>query len=208
MEFAKVIACTRCTASTCPNLLRDANENVPQPGYVGSAYSKARVLLVGQNPGTPKSRELQDRPYTAALRALRDEPTLNRYAELSAVLRDFIARWPVTNNYFPLNECGLALEDIAYCNVIRCRTDLDKKPNGKLADACVSEHFTHWLRCLAPKVVIFIGKWAWEHGQHEVSKFGIPSAYMNRQRSLSSQERVENRDQVVTLVRKYIGEPT
>lgn len=202
-EFAKVVACARCTTATCRNLLRDANENVPQPGYIGSDYSRGRVLLVGQNPGTPKSREVQDRPYTAALRALRDAPTPKRYAELFEVLHNFIPQWPVTNNYFPLDECDLTLEDIAYCNVIRCRTDRDKKPNKSLAAECVSEHFAHWLRCLAPNIVIFIGKWAWEHGQHAVATTGIPYTFINRQRSLSSAERAENRAHVVALVRKY-----
>jgi uracil-DNA glycosylase len=204
-EFAKVISCEKCTAVTCRNLLRDNDENVPQPGYIGSGYPKARVLLVGQNPGTPKSQELQDRPYTAALRALRDEPTSHRYEELAAVLRNFIPQWPVTNNYFPLRECNLALEDIAYCNVIRCRTVGDKKPNERLAKECIGEHFASWLRLLEPNVVIFIGKWAWEQGQSAVARAGIPFSYMNRRRSLSSEERAANRMAVQILVHEHRG---
>lgn len=205
-EFAKVIACTKCTADTCRDLLRDCNDNVPQPGYVGPAYSGTRVLLVGQNPGTRKlARESLDRTYAAALRALRDEPTPQRYAELSAILRGFIPHWPVTNNYFPLDECGLTLDDIAYCNIIRCRTIGDRKPNQELARRCVSEHFVNWLRWLAPRVVIFIGKWAWEHGHVAVADAGIPFSYMNRQRSLSSIDRSMNRAEVIALVRQFRG---
>lgn len=204
-EFANVIACTKCTTQTCRNLLRDSQENVPQPGYIGPHYAKTRVLLVGQNPGTPKTLEVQDRPYTAALRALRDEPTEQRYAELSDVLKRFIATWPVTNNYFPLRECGLSLEDIAYCNVIRCRTVADKPPNDRLAAVCVSTHFERWLTLLQPRVVVFVGKWAWERGHSTVEKLGVPCAYMNRQRSLSSTERLANRQAVAELVRKCRG---
>ena len=204
-EFARVVACTKCTEATDRNLLRDAAENVPQPGYVGAGYWKARVLLVGQNPGTPKAREAKDRPYTAALRVLRDEPTPERYSELVMVLREFIPRWPITNNYFPLAECDLSLEDIAYCNVIRCRTADDKKPTDDLAGQCVKEHFVRWLRNLAPNVVVFIGKWACEQGRREVASLNIPCSYMNRQRSLSSADRSANRAEVTALVRKHRG---
>lgn len=202
-EFAKVIACERCSLETCANLLRDQGENVAQPGYIGSNYSKSRVLLVGQNPGTPKSREVLDRPYTAALRALRDEPSHQTYSELCRVLRNFIPHWPVTNNYFPLSESGLTLDEIAYCNIIRCRTESDKKPNRKLAQACIEEHFEHWLNFLQPAVVIFIGKWASEYGQIAVRSRGIPFAHMNRQRNLSSSERFANRSEVVALVQRF-----
>jgi hypothetical protein len=70
LEFAKVIQCTNCTALIDANLLRDVEENVPQPGYIGKKYLQARVILIGQNPGTPKSLVMEDRPYTAALRTL------------------------------------------------------------------------------------------------------------------------------------------
>ena len=204
-EFARVVACTKCTTTTDCNLLRDTAENVPQPGYVGAGYLKSRVLLVGQNPGTSKVLEVQDRPYTAALRALRDEPTEERYSELRRVLGKFIPQWPITNNYFPLSECGLLLDDIAYCNVIRCRTASDKKPTEYLAKQCVGEHFVRWLRHLEPKVVVFIGKWAWEQGRSSVASMKIPCSYMNRQRSLSWADRSANRVEVIALVRKHRG---
>lgn len=204
-EFARIISCTLCTQATDSKLLRDRAENVPQPGYIGSRYRKARVLLVGQNPGTPKSLSAQDIPYTAALRALRDEPTTQRYKELNAVLRAFIPQWPVQNNYFPLEESGLALEDIAYCNIVRCRTTGDGTPGDSLTKQCHNEHFVRWLNLLNPKVVVFIGKWAWHQGRGVVDAKGVPCAFMNRQRSLSTDERVKNRAQVVALVKRHCG---
>jgi hypothetical protein len=70
-EFAIVISCTRCSDATDRRLLRDAMENVPQPGFIGDNYWRCRVLLVAQNPGTAKSRQAlkEDMPHTAALRA-------------------------------------------------------------------------------------------------------------------------------------------
>jgi uracil-DNA glycosylase len=157
-EFARVIACNACTRATDGNLLRDAEENVPQPGYVGTRYWTRRVLLVGQNPGTPKTLEVQDRPYTLALRRLRDTPTEAIYKELNSVLQQFIPQWPV-GNYFPLEESSLTLEDIAYFNLVRCRTRGDAKPGINTVTNCLRAHFGRWLDQLSPRVVVFIGKW-------------------------------------------------
>ena len=110
------------TTATDRHLLRDAEEHVPQPGYIGSNYDARRVLLVGQNPAIPGVLAAADLPYTAALRPLRDEPSVARYRELSSVLESFVPRWPVHGSYFPLQECGLTLQDIAHCNIVRCRT--------------------------------------------------------------------------------------
>ena len=91
-EFAKVVACTKCTRWTATQLLRDDEENVPQPGYIGARYANTRVMLVGQNPGVPNILALAvaDRPYTQALRDLRDLPSEENYANLQNVLRKFI----------------------------------------------------------------------------------------------------------------------
>jgi len=204
-EFAAVVACERCSVSTDRRLLRDPLENVPQPGFIGDNYPSRRVLLIGQNPGTPKSRLAADMPYTAALRALRDDPTEGPYQHLRKVLKTFIPQWPVHGNYFPLSECGLTLEDIAYCNVVRCRTTKDAMPSDHTARTCSQSHLARWVSLLAPRVVVFIGKWAFERGHSIVDRHGIPCDYMNRQRSLSSEARLENRERVSELVRRVAG---
>jgi uracil-DNA glycosylase len=200
-EFARVVSCTACSGTHNPQLLRDEHENVPQPGYIGEGYWRRRVLLVGQNPGTPKTLEAEDRPYTQALRQLRDSPNHDSYEKLVAELVAFIPQWPVHGNYFPLAETGLSLEDIAYFNVVRCRTSRDAKPGSTMIGNCIDLHFGRWLDQLVPKVVVFIGKWAADQAGSEVARRGIPFAFMNRQRSLSSEERALNRLSVVKLVR-------
>ena len=77
LEFAKVIKCTKCTRATDKNLLRDAVENVPQPGYIGARYTRAGLLLVGQNPAVPPANLVaMDKNYTAKLRAVREAPII------------------------------------------------------------------------------------------------------------------------------------
>jgi hypothetical protein len=123
VEFAKVIACRHCKTEDCRKLLRDEQENIPQPGYIGSRYGASRLLLVGQNPGIGTgARTAPDRVYTASLREVARNPSTTAYRSLSVVMEDFVPSWPVHGNYFPLRECGLTLQDIAYCNTVRCRT--------------------------------------------------------------------------------------
>ena len=137
--FASVIKCQECPARG--PLLRDAGENVPQPGFVGSNYREKRVLLVGQNPGVPSpALAAADVVYTAALRRVRATPTEESYADLQATLRAFVPTWPVHGRYFPLAEAGLSLDDIAYCNVVRCRTLANAKPTTSVASTCARTH--------------------------------------------------------------------
>jgi hypothetical protein len=129
---------------------------------------------------------------------------MERFQHVQRLLDVFIPKWPVHGNYFPLAECALSLEDIAYFNAVRCRTLGNAPPAPKLAENC-KPHLARWLELLAPQVVVFIGKWAAEQGGDQVRRCGIPFAYMNRQRSLSTAGRAENRNEVIALVRSRDG---
>lgn len=200
-EFFRVTSCQLCTNTQAAHLLRDEGENLPQPGYVGMQYWTRRVLLVGQNPALPPQRLVaEDRPYTTALRKLRHAPTIESYAHLHSMVRQFVPRWPVHGSYFPLDECGLTLDEIAYCNLVRCRTVGNHAPSAQMTTTCV-RHFGRWLELLQPCVVVFIGKWAHDRGMQEVQSRGIPFAFINRQRSLSTEDRTRNRKRVVETIK-------
>ena len=204
-EFARVISCERCDKRRSNNILRDARENVPQPGFIGSRYEKFRILLVGQNPAVPPSRlAADDQEYTAALRRVRDDATAESMGSLQEVLLRFVPSWPVHGNYFPLYESGLTLEEIAYCNIIRCRTVENARPSSGLASTCIDTHFGRWLDLLTPRAIVFIGKWAHDRGEAAARNRSIPVTFMNRERSLSSAARAENRDQVAEFVRSIV----
>jgi hypothetical protein len=162
LEFAKVIGCEKCSSS---KLLRDTGENVPQPGYIGVDYEQTGLLLVGKNPALPGPLKTQDRVYTAALRALRNEPSPKRYDELRMVLEDFIPQWPFAK-YFPLKDPDLNLTDIAFFNLVRCRTK--ENPSKIIADTCLHTHLEPWLKMLKPTAVLFLLKWAHDQGGREV----------------------------------------
>jgi hypothetical protein len=141
--------------------------------------------------------QARDAIYTAALRQLATAGHKEDYRRLYRVLLQFVPEWPVQRNYFPLTESGLGLEDIAYCNVVRCRTVENAAPANALVQNCL-RHFDEFVEVVQPKVVVFIGKWAHDRAADRLGD--IPYAFMNRMRSLSSIERQQNREEVVSLV--------
>ena len=208
-EFAKVVECERCSTNDCRSLLRDSGENVPQPGFVGTAYWHKRILIVGQNPAITKgaASELADRPYTAALRALRDKKTIVTYEELWRITTEFLPTWRVHQDYFPLIECDLSLQDLAYCNIVRCRTARNGDnvpPNDRVAFRCADAHFSRWVQWLEPRAIIFLGKYAYDRGKEIADRFGVPSDFLNRVRNHPEELRRADRARVAALVRSVI----
>ena len=159
-EFSKVISCDYCSCNNYPKLLRDNSFNLPQPGYIGVNYEKNRVLFVGQNPGvSPSSYHAPDREFADALIAVRDKANAHSMTDLTKTLDRIMPAWSVFATHFPLAECGLRLDDIAYINVVRCRTAANATPSLNITRACIDNHFIRWLDWLQPHVVVCIGKW-------------------------------------------------
>ena len=163
-------------------------------------------MFIGQNPGvSPERAYEQDRRLADALGTLARQPTPDTYRALCSVLEVFMHSWSITQTYVPLAECGLALEDVAYLNVARCRTAGNGSVPPRMADNCVSGHLGRWLDVLEPRVVVFLGKWAHQQAVALVEQRKIPHAFINRQRSLSGEERSRNRAEVVRLVKEVAG---
>jgi hypothetical protein len=204
VEFSRVISCARCNQDSCKNILRDSDENVPQPGYIGVRFIEKRILLVGQNPGVTRVQTVTEaRNYTASLRRLRDEPSSENFLQLRTITRLFIPYWPI-QKYFPLRESGLTFDDIAYCNIARCRTQGNASPSSRMASNCANSHFGRWLDLLRPRFILFIGKWAYDRGLPYSRERGIPCDFMNRRRSLSTAARRENRERVTALIGAHL----
>ncbi len=204
-EFARVVSCNRCTKDTSSRLLRDARENLPQPGFVGQRYRFTRLVLIGQKPGIRRHQtEARDKRYFAELRRLRDNPNGASFRALSSILREVMKLWPVYTRHFPLRKLGLELDQVAYFNVVCCRTTENTLPGRDSVSHCIDAHLKRWLELLEPRVVIFLGTWAFKRAGHIVRELHIPCDYINRNRSLDKRARTENRERVITLVQRAI----
>lgn len=193
--------CDVCSKAGDAKILRDNSFNVPQPGYVGSRYKTGGVLLVGQNPGCcPESKRERDHIYADALKRVRDIPSLENYESLKDLLKEYIETWPVHSSYFPLEECGMSLSEIAYFNLVRCRTHDNAPPSRGMIKNCLDRHLTEWLDILRPRVVVCVGKWAYDQLAPRLRNGNIKIGFINRARHLNQRQREENRDEIVKLV--------
>ena len=204
--FLSVLRCDRCDALGAEEPLLRGAEHPPQPGYIGARYAETRVMLVGQNPGvtTPRHRE-RDARYIAALLDLNRQADQETYRTTGLVIEEYVPEWQLHGRHFPLHDCGLKLDQIAFCNLVRCRTVKNSSPQARVVGNCVSSHFEEWLAQLRPVIVVFLGKWAADRGAASVTRFEIPFATVNRDRSLSAAERTANRLRVVDAVRQAVG---
>ena len=202
-KFARVIKCDVCFRNSYPKLLRDDSFNLPQPGYIGTNYKNTRVLLVGQNPGISHDYSNDsDEGFANALIAVKKDKNAQAVNKVRNILDRIMPTWDIFKTYFPLADCGLRLDDIAYTNVVRCRTEENAKPGVRISRICISKHFIPWLE---PRFVLFMGKWAHDEISYELEDRGIPYAFINRDRSLSNSERRRNRTDAAERVRNILS---
>ena len=205
-KFARVVKCDVCFRSSYPKLLRDDSFNLPQPGYIGTNYKNTRVLLVGQNPGRSHDySNASDEEFASALIAVKKDENAQAVNKVRNILDRIMPTWDIFKTYFPLADCGLRLDDIAYTNIVRCRTEENAKPGVRIARTCISKHFIPWLDWLEPRFVLCMGKWAHDKISYELEARGIPYAFINRDRSLSNSERRRNRRDVAKRVRYVLS---
>lgn len=141
----------------------------------------------------------RDLPYTAALRALRDRPEEAAYVESSRATGTFMREWSIFQRQVRLDDLGLAREEVAYLNVVRCRTRSDRAPSRRMLATCTDRHLARWLALLAPRAVVFLGEWARKHAAR-LFEAHLPYATINRSRSRTKNEREADRVAVRTLV--------
>jgi hypothetical protein len=203
--FREVLECTRCERAHDPNLVRDSS-NPPQPGFVGPRYAEARVLLIGQNPRiAPERLGPVDKEYINPLLAFLSRPEPDAYSTLREHILRYVPSWPIHGRYFPLTEAGLTVDQIAFCNVVRCRTTGNAQPGPGLVGRCVATHLDRWVEVLRPRVIVFLGKWSADRGAASAIRFGVPFYVINRDRSLTSAQRAENRAEVAARARVAAG---
>ena len=204
-NFKAIINCRQCSGIN--NILCDDNFNLPQPGYVGKNYAQKRVLLIAQNPGDCQpGHKLFDQAQTYAriIKQFSDDIDKKQFDLLNDFLAKFIPTWPLFNK-IPLNEAGITINDIAYINLIHCRTFQNKSVPVKCARNCIETHFMNTLNVLKPNVVISLGKWANDRVSNILTEANIPHSYINRLRNLSSEKREVNKKEVISLIKEYVS---
>jgi putative transcriptional regulator len=206
-EYTTVINCDVCVRQADNVILRN-DDNIPQPGHIGSRYGQHRVLFIPQNPGYAKpQRTIQHQRYAEAEKAFLNNPTQDNMEKLQTLLEQAMPRWTIYAQVLSplLTGCNLTLADIAFFNTVRCPTISNSTPSATMVANC-KFHLEHWLDWLKPKVVVCIGKRVYREVEPILTRHNIPHAYINRDRRLSGAERMKNMDEVCKLVRAVVGE--
>lgn len=142
---------------------RSWGDQLPQPGYVGSAYRPGGLAFISMNPGGGRGDGLgaADLLQYEALRQLRDCPEAEiarRFAALMEVLRRIMPTWTIVQRFVDpiLAQTSLDFFSIAYFNLLKWRTS---QSNGlsRLYDLSWHHHTAAQIQLLAPSIVIAVG---------------------------------------------------
>lgn len=191
--FTDVLRCERCPVSF---LKRDAEYNIPQPGWVGRAY--AGVMFVGQNPGEGKTPPANpDKTYLDALRNVADVETLNAmHDQLKSATDTFV--------YYRSFHFDTDIEQVAYINAVRCRTRKNAAPDDAVRQQC-RKHFLSWVLCLKPRAVVYLGLYAERATSDLLKRLGIEYRAISRQRSLSTEQRESQHAAALQLIESVLS---
>ena len=141
------------------------HDRLPQPGFVGSRYQPQGILILGQNPGNDaigKGKSAADLHQYEILRRLRDavdtEAAVAASHELMAALGSTVMpTWLIVQNVvWPLLAAlNLALDDIAYTNLVKFRT-FDSSFASRIYDRPWADT-SKQICLLEPSVIIALG---------------------------------------------------
>ena len=140
----------------------EANDLVPQFGFVGPGFASSRILLLGINPGNgPNDVETSaDAAMLPALRAFFARPSLENFLKAQDAYRSVCESWAIWGNHCAaiLGAANLAAGDIAYSNCLPWRTASKAAFSTRVAERTASLYAGPLVMELAPSVIIAAGK--------------------------------------------------
>jgi len=159
-----VLKCKRCEGNKCKEL-GISYEKIDYhnlPLIVGRDYSKSkkRVCIIAQNPGESKKQSIdEEQKRLKKFYKYKKDKDYNAFCDFM-VKKRFSGvketRCELFDNFHVLTNLDILPSQIAFTNVVKCRTKDNKTPGGKLINKC-SEHLENEIKALKPKVVITIG---------------------------------------------------
>jgi len=157
-DIAQCSHYNRCRGD-CP-FLDSSTNSTPQPGFIGRKYSG--LVIVGANPGIPNvspfiEREPEYVRHIQNFARRRDFELFNRYLDYAA---DYMGTWRnnLANQSFR-KLLGYDIEEIAYINVVKCRSNpVGSNPFTSVGEPvtrrCFNSHTARQLAVLKPKWIV------------------------------------------------------
>ena len=111
-------------------VVKNAGDEMAQPGFVGKSYSKGGVMFLAMHAGIGEGEGSREQGYRqidklTALRNASKEDRLMAFDELMEVLDTVMRTWKTVQNYVDpvMSRGGLDLSHVAYVNLINWRTE-------------------------------------------------------------------------------------
>jgi hypothetical protein len=205
-NIVKADAQMKCMGST----FRD--QPIPQPGFIGENYSG--FLIVASNPGMgDRSTVAHDDEIYGLYKKYAERPSIEAFSELNSSLTNklpLITKGTNLLSYRMLTIAGLHPSEIAYMNVVKCKSD-PGNPDPLLAvgkdaaQTCALHFLKKQTDLLRPIAVIF----GWKAVEGALTRLGIeflgiPSgmrASYKGARNLTEYEKVADVRKVVAAYR-------
>ena len=135
----------------------------PAPDYLGPRYRG--LVIVGANPGIANSGDFEvgDTKRDLLMSRMTKSNSASTYNELTSFLASYMGTWKnnLSNDWFR-NFLGYEIEEIAYVNLVKCRTfNTGSNPRRVVGDGitrrCWNEHTSRQISALNPDYVV--GHW-------------------------------------------------
>jgi hypothetical protein len=205
-EFSNVINCKLCPETT--GALRDGEENIPQPGFIGKQYFDYRILFIEKNPG-PNQKKRKDFnieiQFNKRLHELANSPNkeLLFSSDIFNAYEKYLVKGKGRNKDIPqiFDTLKIDLDCIAHFNEARCRTKENKYylPEGMRSNC--ETHFRSFIKLLKPKVVIFIGKGVSNKCKKIIEEYNILNDFLDRNQN--PKKRGKNVYRILNLIKMH-----
>lgn len=172
VEEARVLArLSRRDLALRPTPHRPLLSDLCRIGYVGPAYRRGGLLVVGHSPGTAAARggadfAEDDQKLADTYRNFISSEGLEDFQRLMELEAELMKKWPFWRRFISkaLDHCGCLLDEIAFTNVVPFPVDHSRQVLVGMAERARRKFFGPWVRELAPKAVIWLGKAAKDDG--------------------------------------------
>lgn len=181
---------TGCESSSerCPGVVRDLLRGIPPRGFFTEAEpGEVQLLLVAKNPGHViegetalyaghGAEEVARAHLTWARRCFFDPGSFSRESRRSLVFHKNILRYVSVFLDVPERE---VFRHCAYTNIVKCQTIGEQDSlQRRTIEECFSRHFAEETRVLRPKVILGLGREAFDFLLAHSHQHGRPVLYL------------------------------
>ena len=186
-----------------------ADDRLPQFGYVGSGYSRSGILLLGINPGNgPRAaRNAGDEAVMPYLSSFVEHPTPENFLLAQQAYQRSCQGWLLWGRECNelLAAAGVSMNDIAFSNALPWRTKSESGFKVAIERRAAENYLAPLLDDLKPKVLVAVGKKV-SRMLGNIGRIDASVVVWNRERALRPSV-IQEREQAAMQFARLIFQP-